>query len=98
MGPAEHARLLAGGLGPIKTWCSHQRYFSPRALADGMRAFNDVLRDVCREPGMLCRDLAAVLPTRAEYFYDDMHLSEAGARRVAELVVAWIQEISPSRP
>jgi lysophospholipase L1-like esterase len=98
MGPAEQARLLAGGLGPIKTWCSHQRYFSPRALADGMRAFNDVLRDVCREPGMLCRDLAAALPPRAEYFYDDMHLSEAGARRVAELVVAWIQEISPSRP
>ena len=98
MGPAEQARLLAGGLGPIKTWCAHQRYFSPRALAEGMRAFNDVLRDVCREPGMLCRDLAAALPARAEYFYDDMHLSEAGARRVAELVVAWILEISPPRP
>jgi lysophospholipase L1-like esterase len=26
-------------------------------------------------------------------FYDDMHLSEAGARRVAELVVAWILEL-----
>jgi len=97
MGPAERARLLAGGLGPIKTWCAHQRYFSPRALAEGMRAFNDVLRDVCRTPGMLCRDLAAALPPRAEYFYDDMHLSEAGARRVAELVVGWILEISPPR-
>jgi lysophospholipase L1-like esterase len=98
MGPAEQARLLAGGLGPIKTWCTHQRYFSPRALAEGMRAFNDVLRDVCRMPGMTCRDLAAALPPRAEYFYDDMHLSEAGARRVAELVVAWILEVSPPRP
>ena len=95
MGPAERARLLAGGLGPIKTWCTHQRYFSPRALADGMRAFNDVLRDVCRAPGMTCRDLAAALPPRAEYFYDDMHLSEAGAQRVAELVVGWIVELSP---
>jgi lysophospholipase L1-like esterase len=98
MGAAEQARLLAGGLGPIKTWCTHQRYFSPRALAEGMRAFNDVLRDVCRMPGMTCRDLAAALPPRAEYFYDDMHLSEAGARRVAELVVAWILEVSPPRP
>jgi lysophospholipase L1-like esterase len=66
-----------------------------------MRAFNDVLRDVCRAPGMICRDLAAAVPRRAEYFYDDMHLSEAGARFVAERVVAWIVELGPplrSRP
>ena len=44
---------------------------------------------------MTCRDLAAALPPRAEYFYDDMHLSEAGAQRVAELVVGWIVELSP---
>src|SRR5262245_46037837 len=30
MAPAERARLLAGGLGPIKTWCEHRRYYSPR--------------------------------------------------------------------
>jgi hypothetical protein len=94
MGPAERERLLAGGLGPIKTWCAHQRYFSPRALADGMRQFNDVLRDVCRSGG-LCRDLAAAVPPRAEYFYDDMHLSESGARLVAGLVVGWILELPP---
>jgi hypothetical protein len=93
MGPAERGRLLAGGLGPIKTWCLHQRYFSPRALAEGMGAFNDVLRDVCRSPGVLCRDLAAAVPPRAEYFYDDMHLSEAGARLVAQLVVGWVLEL-----
>ena len=93
MGPAERERLLAGGIGPIKTWCTHQRYFSPRALAGGMQAFNDVLRDVCRSPDMVCRDLAAAVPPRAEYFYDDMHLSEAGARLVAERVVAWIVEL-----
>jgi lysophospholipase L1-like esterase len=90
MGPRERARLLAGGLGPIHTWCTHQRYYAPQALAEGMRAFNDVLRDVCRQPGLLCRDLAASVPPRAEYFYDDMHLSEAGARLVAELVTGWI--------
>jgi lysophospholipase L1-like esterase len=96
MGPADRERLLAGGLGPIKTWCTHQRYFSPRALAEGMRAFNDVLRDVCRAPGIPCRDLAAAVPSRAEYFYDDMHLSEAGARLVAERVVGWILELPPT--
>jgi hypothetical protein len=60
-----------------------------------MRAFNDALRDVCREPGMTCRDLAAALPARAAYFYDDMHFSEEGAARVAELVVGWIVELAP---
>jgi hypothetical protein len=99
MAPSELARLVAGGLGPIKTWCTHQRYFSPRALAEGMQAFNDVLRDVCRAPDMLCRDLAAVVPPRAEYFYDDMHLSEAGARLVAEQVGTWIVDLgAPLRP
>ena len=99
MGAAERSRLLAGGIGPIKTWCTHQRYYSPQALAAGMQAFNDVLRDVCRAPGMTCRDLAAALPPRAEYFYDDMHFSEAGAARVAELVVGWIGELrAPPRP
>jgi lysophospholipase L1-like esterase len=95
MGPAEQTRLLAGGLGPIQTWCEHRRYYAPRALARGMRAFNDALRDVCREPGMTCRDLAAALPARAAYFYDDMHFSEEGAARVAELVVGWIVELAP---
>jgi lysophospholipase L1-like esterase len=95
MRPAERLRLLAGGLGPIKTWCTHQRYYAPAALASGMQAFNDVLRDVCREPGMTCRDLAATLPPRADYFYDDMHFSEAGAARVAELVVGWILDLAP---
>jgi hypothetical protein len=99
MGAAERSRLLAGGIGPIKTWCTHQRYYSPQALAAGMQAFNDVLRDVCRAPGMTCRDLAAALPPRAAYFYDDMHFSEAGAARVAELVVGWIGELrAPPRP
>jgi hypothetical protein len=99
MEPIARERLLAGGLGPIKTWCTHRRYYSPAALAEGMRAFNDVLRDVCREPGMTCRDLAATLLPRAEYFFDDMHLSEAGAARVAELVVGWILELpAPPRP
>lgn len=99
MGASERSRLLAGGIGPIKTWCTHQRYYSPQALAAGMQAFNDVLRDVCRAPGMTCRDLAAALPPRAAYFYDDMHFSEAGAARVAELVVGWIGELrAPPHP
>jgi lysophospholipase L1-like esterase len=98
MAPAERARLLAGGLGPIKTWCEHQRYYSPRALAEGMQAFNDVLREVCGGPDVLCRDLALAVPRRADYFYDDMHFSEAGARLVARLVAGWIDEIEATRP
>jgi lysophospholipase L1-like esterase len=62
-----------------------------------MHAFNNVLRDVCRLPDVACRDLAAAVPARAEYFYDDMHLSEAGARLVAGLVTDWILELPSTR-
>jgi hypothetical protein len=66
-GVSGRGRFRTNSLGAIRTWCAHQRCFSPRA----------------------------------EYFYDDMHLSEAGARQLAELVVAWILEVSsalPARP
>jgi lysophospholipase L1-like esterase len=46
---------------------------------------------------MACRDLAAAVPPRAEYFYDDMHLSEAGAQLVAGRVIDWILELPGMR-
>jgi hypothetical protein len=51
-----------------------------------MEEFNDVTRKACRESNLLCVDLARLLPKKAEYFYDDMHFGEAGAREVAEII------------
>jgi lysophospholipase L1-like esterase len=61
-------------------------YHTARALAGGMKAFNDVLLDVCEERSLDCVDLAAAVPKTPEAFYDDVHFTEAGARIVADVL------------
>lgn len=84
--PAEAALYLAGGVGPHTDWIQNKIYYSPGLLNRLMEEFNDVTRRVCRENNLLCVDLARDLPKKAEYFYDDMHFSEAGAEKVAEII------------
>lgn len=84
--PREAALYLAGGVGPHTEWIEKKMYYSPKLLNRLMEEFNDVTRRVCREHDLLCVDLARLLPKKAEYFYDDMHFSEAGAREVAEII------------
>lgn len=47
---------------------------------------NRQLMDACREEGAACLDLASMVPHDREYFYDSMHLTEAGAFLVGRLV------------
>ena len=44
--------------------------------------FNGELLAVCSEQSVPCFDLASVVPHSVEYFYDGMHLNEAGAELV----------------
>lgn len=46
--------------------------------------------DVCREEGVACYDLASVVPHAPEYFFDDIHFSEAGSGMVADSVAAFL--------
>jgi len=91
------ALLLAGGLGPNNVWCDEQRYYTPRALAEGLDRFNQVTLAVCRDRGLFCVDLAALVPKKRENFYDDMHFNEAGARLVARILANAIAERFPAR-
>jgi hypothetical protein len=84
--PREAALYLAGGVGPHTDWVLKKIYYSPKLLNRLMEEFNDVTRKACRESNLLCVDLARLLPKKAEYFYDDMHFGEAGAREVAEII------------
>ena len=84
------ALLTAGGVGSRDEWCTKEIYYSPAALARGMKMFNDVLRDVCDRRKIFCIDLAADVPKDRRYFFDDMHYSEAGARLVSDVVEAGI--------
>lgn len=92
MEPEERSHLLAGGIGPNNLWCEDKRYYSPRALAEGMAKFNQVLLDVCMERGLFCIDLATKIPKKAKYYYDEMHFSDAGADLVSDIVSRGILE------
>jgi lysophospholipase L1-like esterase len=59
-------------------------YVSVAGLRQGVDRYNEVLRSVCDELGVTCIDLGP-MQGRVEFFYDDCHFSEAGAREVARL-------------
>jgi lysophospholipase L1-like esterase len=67
-------------------------------------ARNEMTRSVCREANIPCLDLAAMVPSSLEYFYDDVHFNVAGARFVAgkiakELLSArFARDRSPNGP
>ncbi|MFN0055000.1 MAG: SGNH/GDSL hydrolase family protein [Planctomycetales bacterium] len=64
---------------------SEGRYLSLPPLMAGIALFNDRLTKVGRETGTPVIDLTS-LNGHEEFFYDDCHFNEAGAREVARLV------------
>ena len=60
--------------------------------------------DVCREEGVDCLDLAALIPKDTSAFYDDCHFNIAGNAKVAAAVTDFLaarlskrsSQISPS--
>ncbi len=84
--PADLERLLwMGGVGDFQRTRGCE-YYTVAALAEGMRRYNAALMETCAAEGVECIDLAAAIPTDGSMFYDDVHFTEAGARRVAEAI------------
>lgn len=73
-------------------------YYTVEVLAEAMQRYNDVLRDVCRTRGVECVDLARQLPRDAGVFFDDMHVTEGGAVRVADIAAAYLSARPPFGP
>jgi lysophospholipase L1-like esterase len=96
LGEDEEALLWMGGTGDFQSDPA-QAYFAPGPLAEGMRAYNRVLLDVCVERGVECVDLAAVVPSDTSMFYDDVHPTEAGSRAFADALAAHLRETPPYR-
>lgn len=71
------------------------KYYSPSSLEMVMRQYNDALLAVCRERAIDCIDLAGVFPKDRAVFYDDVHFTEAGARKVAEIL---FEHLGPQLP
>ena len=59
-------------------------------LARGMRQYNDVLLQACRDGGMECLDLAASIPKDTSALFDDCHFNVNGARLVADAITVYL--------
>ncbi len=60
--------------------------YSPQALDDGMKKFNQKLLEVCDARQIECIDLASQLPKDTTIFYDDVHFNENGSKEVARVI------------
>lgn len=61
---------------------------SPQNFMAMLATANAHLREICDARGYACVDLDREVPEGLEWFYDQVHFNEAGARRVAEALVA----------
>src|SRR5262249_25547111 len=60
-------------------------------LARAMELYNATLLSTCATDGLECYDLAAAVPRSTEFFYDDFHFTDAGARVVGEYLAHRVQ-------
>ena len=94
MTPELSGLLWMGGVGNFQKEAGME-YYSTDALADGMALYNETLLKVCRERGVECLDLAALIPKDTTAFYDDCHFNEGGARLVAEAIAGHLKATPP---
>jgi len=51
-----------------------------------LELYNDVVRQVGRDQGVLVIDLARRMPKDSRYYFDLMHYTNAGAEKVADII------------
>jgi lysophospholipase L1-like esterase len=56
-----------------------------------LESYNDVMRDVAAVEQVELVDLAATMPKSLEFFYDDVHFNDAGARVAAAKLAAQLE-------
>ena len=88
--PPELSRLLWFGAVGDQRVREPGEYYSVTALQAGLDRFNLRLMEVCSAAGVDCLDLAPQVQADTTIFYDDVHLNEQGARRVAELTANFL--------
>jgi hypothetical protein len=70
-------------------------YYSGAALAQAMEIYNEALIEVCRVRDVECVDLAKMLPSTTDVYYDDAHYTEFGAAIVADRMTEYLLETKP---
>jgi lysophospholipase L1-like esterase len=76
-----YAGFIGSDIGSPKT-----KWYTTTALESGLSAYNDALIDKCQTDRLACVDAAGKLPKSAEFFFDDFHFSERGAREIGRIV------------
>lgn len=61
-------------------------------------AFNEEIRTVAQENGVLVIDLAAAIPPTKDYLYDIVHFTATGSRRAAEVISAALAASLTAQP
>jgi lysophospholipase L1-like esterase len=69
----------------------HGKYFNVGPLKKGLDEYNQKLKQVCIREDVLCIDVTSI-NHRTDFFYDEYHFNEAGARAVAELVAKGLEQ------
>jgi hypothetical protein len=57
--------------------------------------FNQAIREVGKESGVLVIDLAALIPQDKHYMYDVVHLNTQGSQLAAQLISERLQTLVP---
>jgi hypothetical protein len=72
---------------PGFNWTKEASHISAATYADLLEGYNQDMLSLCTQAGVTCVDLSS-MNGNADYFYDPLHFTEAGAQRVAELISA----------
>lgn len=71
--------------------------FNGRLLWKVLSLYNDVTKLVCTEKKVDVVDMAQLMPKSSLYFYDNVHYTNEGAERFAEILSAELERILASR-
>lgn len=92
----EENRIWMGGVGQFKS-VSGQPYYTPGALAEGLKTYNDFLLGFCQWNGVECLDTASRFPRDTDHFYDDCHFTLKGSELIARLISDYLLNTPPWR-
>jgi hypothetical protein len=87
--PKAQKLLWFGGLGNFLRE-KGKPYYSVAVLEQAMARYNQKLLRICESRKIRCIDLASQVPKSLDYFYDDAHLNNGGARRVARTISGFL--------
>jgi lysophospholipase L1-like esterase len=71
------------------------RMYTAGALRRAMDSYNQRLLETCSRLQVECVDVAARIPRTREMFFDDLHFTDAGARRVAAELIGYLKAQAP---